>query len=89
MVALIMDTNLEERLIAQRRADGTGKYDEVWECMSWHQWRTANTRTWLTTSARSCPHVHSVVSLSSGLKCRTISRAERSPSTAALMIPPA
>ncbi len=31
MVALITDRNLEERLIAQRRADGTDKYDEVWE----------------------------------------------------------
>jgi Uma2 family endonuclease len=33
VVALITDTNLEERLIAQRRADGTDKYDEVWEGM--------------------------------------------------------
>jgi Uma2 family endonuclease len=31
VVALITDRNLEERLIAQRRADGTDKYDEVWE----------------------------------------------------------
>ncbi|MDA1049342.1 MAG: Uma2 family endonuclease [Planctomycetota bacterium] len=33
MVALITDPNLEDRLIAQRRADGTDKYDEVWEGM--------------------------------------------------------
>ena len=31
MVALITDPNLEDRLIAQRRADGIDKYDEVWE----------------------------------------------------------
>ncbi len=33
MVALITDPNLEDRLVAQRRADGTDKYDEVWEGM--------------------------------------------------------
>lgn len=31
MVALITDPDLEDRLIAQRRADGTDKFDEVWE----------------------------------------------------------
>jgi len=31
VVALITDPNLEDRLIAQRRADGTDKFDEVWE----------------------------------------------------------
>ena len=33
MVALITDPHLEDRLIAQRRADGTDKFDEVWEGM--------------------------------------------------------
>lgn len=31
MAAFITDPNLEERLINQRQADGTDKYDEVWE----------------------------------------------------------
>lgn len=31
MVALITDQDLEDRLVAQRRANGTDKFDEVWD----------------------------------------------------------